>query len=408
MNGNNKKTFSFQEAEQAVLATIDRSPSEIVVLSEALQRITATDVLALIPQPSFDESTRDGFVINVIDGPDGRQNLYKVADEIPAGKPSQTILEPGTACRIMTGGCVPEGGERVVPYENCAEGDGVVSITDNSLQVRATFIRKTGSEIAQGERLLGCGVQLEGAHLGLLASCGVHDVSVFVRPSVGYVCTGSELTAATEVLEVGQKVSSNSFLLEGLLASVGARPVNLGVIKDSEHELLALFAKVVADELDVLITTGGMGPGKYDLVEKAFVEAGGKIVFNAISMRPGKSFLFGTLGRTLFFGLPGPPHAVRTLLNTLVGPALLAMQGLKGSWSKRVQAHLQHEIGVKRNDVLRLKDGVLMLDEGRCSVRLAGGLEVGNCFVLLPPGQSHYREAELVEVHLAIDLSAGW
>ncbi|MCP4340904.1 MAG: molybdopterin molybdotransferase MoeA [Desulfobulbaceae bacterium] len=405
MNINDKKTFSFQRAQQAIPATIQRLPDESVVLSEATQRITSADVLAVTPQPSFDESTRDGYVIEVIDGSDERVNRYRIADEIPAGKPSGNILEPGTACRIMTGGCVPEGSTRVVPYENCVEQNGSVIIEDSALQASATFIRKTGSEIAQGEKLVAAGVALQGGHLALLASCGVQFVSVVARPSVGYVCTGSELTTTTEGLEIGQKVSSNSFHLEGLLASVGALPGNFGVINDSEKELLNLFAQVRSAELDMMITTGGMGPGKYDLVERAFAQAGGEVIFNAISMRPGKSILFGTLGRTLFFGLPGPPHAVRTLLNTLVGPTLLAMQGVKGSWPKKVQAHLQHQSKVKRNDVLRLKDGVLMMEEGSCSVRFAGGLEVGNCFILLPPGRAHYDEGELVEVYLVVDLS---
>lgn len=401
MNGNHKKTFSLQQAQQAILATMHQLPDEIVGLDEARQRVTSEDIFAVIPQPSFDESTRDGFVIGGVGDSAQEVTRYQVVYEIPAGKPSENILLPGTACRIMTGGCVPEGSTRVVPYEKCVEENGTVSMADNSLQATATFIRRTGSEIAQGELLVERGVVLQAGHLALLASCGVHTVSVVARPSVGYVCTGSELIVGADELGNGQKVSSNSFLLEGLLTSVGACPLNMGIIRDNAQDLLDLFVKVIADKhLDAIITTGGMGPGKYDLVERAFVEAGGKVVFNAIDMRPGKSFLFGTLGRTLFFGLPGPPHAVWTLLNELVGSALYAMQGGDGAWPINVQAHLQHEIKIKRNDVLRLKDGVLTMEEGRCVVRIAGRLEMGNCFILLPPGRICYGAGELVDVHL--------
>ena len=124
-------------------------------------------------------------------------------------------------------------------------------------------------------------------------------------------------------------------------------------------------------------------------------------------MRPGKSFLFGTLGRTLFFGLPGPPHAVRTLLHELVGPALYALQGIKGQWPKNIQAYLQHQIHMKRNDILQLKDGVLVVDKGRCSVRFSERLEMGNCFIVLPSGKAHYDEGDLVDVHLAQDQLGG-
>ncbi len=238
-------------------------------------------------------------------------------------------------------------------------------------------------------------------YLALLASCGMHSVEVARRPLVGHVCTGSELSATSEGLELGQKVSSNSFLIEGLLASVGARPVNMGIVKDSRKDLRELFAKVSSGNLDVMITTGGMGPGKYDLVESMFVEAGGEVIFNTLAVRPGKSILFGILNGTVFFGLPGPPYAVRTLLNELVSPAILAMQGAKGSWPKSVEAHLQHQINIKRNDILRLKDGVLTLSKGKCLVRFAERREIPNCSILLPPGQLHYSEDALVEVHLA-------
>ncbi len=404
MGDKEKKCCSFQTAQQEILTRIKTLPQENIVLTEACNRITANDVVAFSAQPVFDESTRDGYVVPQYVGSDKKECQYEIVDEIPAGKPWMNILASGKSCRIMTGGCVPEGAARVVPFENCVERNGTVIIAESSLQRTTTFIRKTGSEIAQGERLVPAGAALQAGHLSLLASCGVHVVPVVARPVVGYLCTGSELVSVVDELEKGQKFSSNSFLLRGMLASVGACPRSMGIIKDSEQDLLDLFAKTETGQLDVMITTGGMGPGKYDLVERAFVEAGGKVVFSAITMRPGKSLLFGTLGKTLFFGLPGPPHAVRTLLNVVVGPALLAMQGVKSSWPRKVEAHLQHQVTIKRNDLLQLKDGILALEEGKCSVRFAGRVELPNCFIILPPGQSHYCEGAMVEVHLASDL----
>jgi molybdopterin molybdotransferase len=400
MKNNDNMRCSLQRAHQIILSNLIKISGEAILLNEAQQRITFSDVVAVTPQPSFDESTRDGYVIAPSVGSDEEVDHYKIIDEIPAGKPYLKTLLAGTACKIMTGGCIPKGGLRVVPSEDCIEQNGAVIFSERSLQRQETFIRKEGSEIADGELLVPSGSALQGGHLALIATCGIHSIEVAARPLVGFACTGSELAATSIGLGIGQKVSSNSFLIEGQIASVGARSVNMGIIKDTEQELLDLFAKVTTDDLDVLITTGGMGPGKYDLVERVFAEAGGKVLFNSIAMRPGKAVLFGVLGRTLFFGLPGPPYAVRTLLNELVGPALLAMQGVVGSWPKEVQAHLLHQVSIKRNDVLRLKDGVLTFSEGKCLVRFAERLEIPNCFVLLPPGQSHYDEGALVEVHL--------
>jgi molybdopterin molybdotransferase len=407
MENKDKKSCSLQKAHQIIFNNIERIYNKSIPLKEALQRITFNDVVAVIPQPSFDEATRDGYVISLDLDSEVKTNTFQIIGEIPAGKPYLNTLLPGTACRIMTGGCVPKGSSRVVPFEDCLEQDGTVVVAESALLPAETFIKKTGSEITGGEILVSGGVALQAGHLALLASCGMHSVEVAARPLVGHVCTGSELAATSEGLEIGQKVSSNSFLIEGLLASVGARPVNMGIVGDTEQELQDLFTKVSTGDLDVMITTGGMGPGKYDLVESMFVEAGGEVIFNTIAMRPGKSILFGILNRTVFFGLPGPPYAVRTLLNELVSPAILAMQGAKGSWPKMVEAHVQHQINIKRNEVLRLKDAVLTLSKGKCLVRFAGRQEIPNCSMLLPPGQLHYNEGDLVEVHLANELCAG-
>lgn len=408
MMKNDTNTLSLHQAREAIAAAVHLLPSEIVALIDAQQRITASEVAAALSLPSFDESTRDGFVIREIGSSEQSDDRYRIVHEIPAGKPSGQILHPGTACRIMTGGAVPEGSTRVVPFEECVEQDGLVSVNVRALSAKSTFIRKIGSEISLGESLIASGTVLLADHLALLASCGVPTVSVRQNPVVGYVCTGSELISGDEILADGQKVSSNSFLLQGMIASTGSRPKNMGITRDDAADLLDLFTKTTADSrLDALITTGGMGPGKYDLVERAFLQAGGKLIFNAIAMRPGKSFLFGTLGQTLFFGLPGPPHAVRTLLHELVGPALYALQGIKGGWPKNIQAYLHHQIRLKRNEVMQLKDGVLAVDEGRCSVRFPDRLEIGNCFIVLPSGHSHYRQGDLVNVHLALDGQSG-
>lgn len=404
MKTNDNISCSLLRAHQTIRGCLIKIIGETISLNEAQQRVTFSDVVAITPVPSFDESTRDGYVIAPHVRSNEELNHYNIIDEIPAGRPYSKVLLPGTSCKIMTGGCVPEGGLRVVPGEDCVEQNGTVIVAVRSLQKAETFIRKEGNEIARGQLLVPSGTGLQAGHLALLVSCGIHDVEVAAQPLVGFACTGSELSSTSVGLGIGQKVSSNSFLIEGQLASVGARPVNMGIIKDTEQELLDLFAKVSIDDLDVLITTGGMGPGKYDLVERVFVEAGGKVFFNSIAMRPGKAVLFGVLGRALFFGLPGPPYAVRTLLNELLGPTLLAMQGVKGSWPKEAQAHLQHQVNIKRNDVLQLKDGVLTFSKGRSLVRFAERLEIPNCFVLLPPGRTCYDEGALVEVHLVTRL----
>lgn len=394
---------SLPRAQQLIAKQLHRMAAEDVDLGAASGRVAFADITAEAPVPAFAESTRDGYVLPPGSPGDGAGG-FSIVDEIAAGriKPVDR-LAPGAACRIMTGGVVPEGSERVVPYEQCVERDGRVRVPERLLQARTTFIRQAGSDIAQGERLVGGGVRLQGEHLEPLSSCGLRAVSVAARPAVGYFCTGSELKIITAGLEKGQKVSSNSFLLAGVLPSYGAILTDFGIVGDTSEEIAAVFARAGEWQGDAIVSTGGMGPGKYDLVKRAFLAAGGAVFFTGLAMRPGKSILFGRLGRTLFFGLPGPPHAVRTLLHVLVGPALLAMQGAKQSGPKKTGAYLLHPLEVKYADVLQLKDGMLILSGGRCGVRLADRLEIPNCHILLRPGCSGYSEGALVEVYLVGD-----
>lgn len=395
-----------QQALQIIKENLHRLPGETVELGVAHNRIAFTDIAADTPMPAFAESTRDGYVI-ALEEQQGGAGRYRIVDEIAAGRVSRVgRLAAGTACRIMTGGCLPEGSERVVPYEQCVEEDGEVFIAEHKLQAPQSYIRNVGSEIAAGQRLVSRGVKLRAEHLELLASCGVLTVPVSATPAVGYFCTGSELKLSTAGLKNGQKVSSNSFLLSSLVASFGGTPGNLGIVGDTSLELQDVFARARKSGLDVIISTGGMGPGKYDLVEKAFAAAGGTILFHALAVRPGKAIIFGRLKKTLFFGLPGPPYAVRTLMLELAGPTLLAMQGAKDPGPKRVQAYLLHPVESKHLDALQFRDGVLELDGGRCSVRLAERLEMANCHILLHPGSTRFAEGELVDVHLLGDLGA--
>jgi molybdopterin molybdotransferase len=241
---------------------------------------------------------------------------------------------------------------------------------------------------------------LQPLHFAQLASAGVYSVEVCRRPTVAFFCTGSELRQSSNDLGRGEKVSSNSFLLQGLLTSSGCRSEDLGIIEDNANTLYNLFNKIKKQRFDLIISTGGMGPGKYDLVQKAFVQAGGRVIFSALDMRPGKSTLFGTLGSSLFLGLPGPPHAVHTLFNLLTEPTVWALQGVNAPWPQKAQAYLEHSVKVKRSDVLRLKGGVVTLDGGRCTVRSPQKMEVSNCFILLSAEQDHYPEGELIEIIL--------
>jgi molybdopterin molybdotransferase len=376
-------------------------PGERVAVVQAMHRVVISSLAAKAALPGYDQSTRDGFV--VAGGGDETEagRLFRIVGEIPAGGKGNIAMSEGTSCRIMTGGMVPAGGLRVVPQEDCRAAGDMVTIPAHALGRGNTCIQTRGSQIAEGEVVVAAGTILQAEHSALLATTGHAAVEAYRKPRVGFFCTGSELVDSYAQLEPGLKISANHFLLGGLVRQFLAEGGSLGIVKDAQNDLQRTFDRFRTESLDVVISTGGMGPGKFDLLEEAFTKAGGWVIFRSLNLRPGNAILFGRLGRTLFFGLPGPPDAVRTLMNEIVGPALLHLQGVKDCAPAAVQASLGHQVVVKNQGVLHLKAGILGFAEGCAHVRLAGPLEIATCFILLPPGQGVYEPGSEVTVHLA-------
>ncbi len=373
----------------------------IVDIGEALCRVSRLPLSAKTPQPGYDQSVRDGFVVAAGGDEVGHGKRLQVIGEAPAGGTRKITLAEGTACRIMTGGMVPLGGVRVVSQEDCVEEDGLVTVPVHALQRKKTFIQKKGEQIAEGELLVEAGAILQPEHLALLAATGHTEIELYRRPRVGFFCTGSELVESPDQLVPGLKISSNRYLLGGLVRQFLAEGEDLGIVVDTQDELNRMFDRLKSAPFDVVMSTGGMGPGKYDLLAEAFCRAGGQVIFRTLDMRPGRSALFGRLGNTLFFGLPGPPEAVWTLMNELVGPTLLRLQGARECGPVALQARLGQRVEVKNNEVLHIKAGILSLVGGCVGVRLANRLEIATCFILFPPGKSIYGSGSEVEVHLA-------
>ncbi len=387
---------------------------EIVQVAEAVARITAEDIVALSACPPHSESLRDGYVLgrsNAISlfaklpskgAEEECENDYPVVGEIAAGSRKISILEPGTACRIFTGGLIPEGGVRVVPQEDCCEVSGRVRVAAAAMISERCFINNAGSQVTCGEKVISQGTRLEVDHLALLAAVGVHQVNVVTRPRVACFCTGSELVAVGGRLESGQKLSLNSLLLQNLIPRYGGVVAEQGIIFDNHLAITKIFDTLTDEHCHLVVSTGGMGPGKYDLVKNAFCDAGGRIILETLPMHPGRSILLGTLGGTIFIALPGPPNAVRTLINELVGPILLMMQGAKRCWPKALPAMLLEDLQIRKSDLLQVKGGVFSVDQGICCVRLAERLEPISCFILFAAGKKEYGKGDMIEVHLAV------
>ncbi len=399
-----KDTFFYPlELEEARNLIAEISPStsgQVVPLEQASGRVPVDVLNAKIPQPNYDQSTRDGYVISGEGGErDKGGRWYTIGGDIPAGSTRKILLSQGTSFRIMTGGLVPEQGESVVPQENCLEKGGRVYIPDDIAHRPSNFIRRKGCDVAHGNAVALPGIPLAFDRLALLAETGYEELLVYSKPHVSYFCSGSELVLHPSEAEAGKKVSVNRYLLEGMINAFGGVAKNCGLIGDSMEAVSQVFQNIDPDKEDVVISTGGMGPGKYDLLEEAFVQCGGTLLYRSLNVRPGKNTLLGILGKTLYLGFPGPPPAVRTLGNELLRVALLSCQGVQKCHPASFTSHLQESLTFKKKGIPNLIAGIHTINDGHCSVRRCLQGEIPTGYILIPGGRQRYEKEEKVEVH---------
>jgi len=390
------------EALSAILAHGRPTATESIAIEGCLGRVAAASLKAQQPVPGYCQSARDGFVLggDRIDEDDSPVS-YEVVGEVPAGcSVAHPTLERRQAYRIMTGAKVPPGGVRIVPQEDCQMSGTRVLVPVQALASERRYIQPVGSEIAGGSPLIDRGTVLAVEHVALLAMTGSVAVKVHRLPRVAYLCSGSELVNIGETPLPGQKLSSNKYLLNGLIRSCGAIPIDIGIVKDHRESIRSAFSQALDSGAEVIVSTGGVGPGKYDLFAGVFEALGGNLLYRALAIRPGKASLFGVLGPALYFGLPGPPGAVRVLFRELVGPLICRISGRGGAYPVAADAYLMHDLEIRDSVNMTLKEGVVFFDGGRVCVRSPVGNEAANCHMLLSPGRRCCRPGDSVKVHL--------
>lgn len=393
---NSKPTL--EQARKRVAQQTRPVATEMVALAKAVGRICGSSYYAPYALPLFSQSLYDGFALGLPGGEEGGFLGYELRGEVAAGDTGKKMITPGMACRIMTGALVPRGTWKIIPQESCDEAGQRLKVEKGFADSLADNIRKKGSRVRKGSRVVTRGHRLSPMDMAHLADFGREEVEVYGLPTVHFFCTGSELVEMNAEKQPGKKYSSNRFQLAGLVQQTGATGVDYGCVDDERKSIAEKLAETASAEPTMIISTGGMGPGKYDLLEESFVRAGGITIFSALRLRPGKSILFGTLGSILYFGLPGPPPAVHALFHALVRPALLLAAGARNWRPKTLQARLSSEINIARGDTLTMHEAVLVQKEGILSVRLATSTEGPNCYLLCRAGKKSFRRGSTVTV----------
>lgn len=410
MQRDNEQQIDLKKAQRLIVEECCPLSGEQVELADSINRFPANALLAQEPLPGYDQSLRDGYAIGppVSKEKGERENSFQVIDEVAAGDTRTLTLQAGEAVRIMTGGLVPKQCISVIPQECCVRTKGIINVPSSSISLEGKrFIHEKGAEFSKGRVLVAKGTPIRPEQQILLAGVGYDTVQIVRKPRVSFFCTGSELVTGSELKPAGKKFSANTHLLQGLIQHAGANLLEQKTVKDDPDAVAVTLADMGRSGCDILISTGGMGPGKFDLVESAFADIGGRVIYRSLFLRPGKSTLFGVIGKTLFFGMPGPPPAVHLLFNELIRPAVLALQGAKHCHPRKVKAYLTEDLYLSKRGSPRLKSGAMRIVDGECQVHPTNRTETSNCNIYCPPTRRRLRQGEKVLIHLQTPLDFG-
>jgi molybdopterin molybdotransferase len=313
---------SLEEARSEVLRTVEVLEAEPVSIWESLGRVLASDVVAGESVPPFENSAMDGYAVHGADVTEPGAVLDVIGD-LPAGFVARARVGPGQALKIMTGAPMPEGADTIVKIED-TDG-GVDRVTVMPSVAVGTSVRAAGGDVASGSLVFEAGTRLAPMHVGVLATIGVASPLVRRRPRVAFMSTGDELTPpGSGPLAPGMIRDSNRPMVRALLEEAGAELIDLGIVPDNEKALIVALESGSAS--DVIVSTGGVSMGDYDVTKKVL---GGTaaVGFWQVAIQPAKPFAFGKVGGALFFGLPGNPVSVLVSFEQFLRPALLMLQG---------------------------------------------------------------------------------
>ena len=390
-----------EEHQAAVAALLPLMPEEDVALAEAHGRVLARDVSARVALPGFDNSAMDGYAARwaeVASAADGPVRL-PVAEDIPAGRTDVVPLAPGTVHRIMTGAPLPPGADVVIPVELTDAGTDVVEI--RGVLPAGSHLRRAGEDIAAGEVALRAGSPLGAAQLGLAAAVGVTRLPVRRRPRVLVLSTGSELVAPGQPLGPGQIYESNSALLVAAVEEAGGQARRLHFVPDDVDQFLGTVRAVVATA-DLLITSGGVSAGAYEVVKDAFAGLG-TVEFTKVGMQPGGPQGAGTVDGVPVVTLPGNPVSSFVSFEVFVRPALRRALGYASPDRLRAPARLAGPLrspAGKRQFLRGRYDGGQVSQVGGPGSHLVAHLARANCLVVVPEDVTELPAGAEVDVVL--------
>ena len=408
--------ISVEDALGKILSFVGVLEAEDKHLLDCLGQVLDEDIYAPFNVPPQDNSAMDGYAVqsaSIIGASDEHPMLLTVVGDVAAGSIPRVAVEAGNAVRIMTGACLPKGADVVVPFEATDEIDRKESsLPESEIAIRCDLpvganIRRSGEDVMEGELVMIRGRILRPAEIGVLASLGKASVRVIRRPVVGILATGDELLDLNQPRATGKIYNSNSYSLAAQVANCGGIPKLLGIVPDDFRQLsMALRGGL---DCDMLITSGGVSLGDYDIV-KQVLAADGDISFWTVHMKPGKPLAFGTFvkengKRIPHLGLPGNPVSSMITFDVFARPAICTMMGKKDFTRHCLMAVMEGPI--KNADGRRVFVRVVVSErKGKYFAKLTGSQGSGiltsmikaNALAIIPETMRDVRPGDAVEV----------
>ncbi|HEU4438265.1 MAG TPA: gephyrin-like molybdotransferase Glp [Methylomirabilota bacterium] len=398
--------ISVRDAQARILAQVDRvAPPEVIPVGSALGRVLAEDVRAAFDVPPTDNSAVDGYAVRGDDIPSvGVRELAVVAD-LAAGAVFEDAIGPGEALRIMTGAPMPAGADTVYAQEVVERVGRRVRIPAGA---RGVNVRHRGEDVRAGTVVLPGGRVIRPQELGVAASLGLPQLLVRQKPRVAILSTGDEVAEPGDERKPGQIFDSNRFSLHGLVQAAGGQPTDHGIVPDL-YDVLHARLRAAAATADIVLTSGGVSVGDYDLVKAVLQDAGG-IDFWQVAMQPGRPLAVGRIGAAHFFGLPGNPVASMLTFHLFVRPALWKLAGRGELFPPTFHAVAMEPMS-KKPGRREFKRGILSYASapdggGRWEVRITGpqgsgiltSMTLANCFVIIEEERGDVVPGETVSV----------
>jgi molybdenum cofactor synthesis domain-containing protein len=408
---------TLEEHRDAILAAVTAAEPVRLPLPDCLGLVLCEDVTSLVDLPGFDNSAMDGYAVRAVDvsGADpavpGTAVRLPVVGEVAAGGVATRAVGPGEAVRILTGAMMPPGADAIVKVEDTDGGTETVEIRAG-VPV-GTSVRPAGEDVRQDQVVLTSGTTIDARRVALLAATGHADALVRPRPRVAIVSTGAELVPPGEPLQPGQIHESNSYMLEAAVVASGAVAVRQATVDDDPAAVLSAVA-ALADEVDAIVTSGGVSMGAYDVVKESLHDHG--VDFVQVAMQPGKPQGFGLVGdrNVPLFALPGNPVSSYVSFEVFVRPALRRLMGRDPEQRVTLTARLEHALSsppgraqVARAVARHTEEGWRADPVWGQASHFVADLARANAFVLVPAEVTRVEAGDAVDMWLLDEPGAG-